>query len=64
MKKRAHIIVQNLEYDKRDLGGIQSLCGQDEGGGRIQKMSVFVHAQGTKTVNARDRVKNGKILST
>ena len=28
------------------------LRGQDEGGGG-QKMSVFVHAQGIKTVNAK-----------
>ena len=30
-------------------GAIQQLRGQDEGGGG-QKMSVFVHAQGIKTV--------------
>ena len=33
------------------LGGIQQLRGQDEGGGG-QEMSVFVHAQGIKTVHA------------
>ena len=30
------------------LGAIQQLCGQDGG----QKMSVFVHSQGIKTVHA------------
>ena len=33
------------------LGAIQQLRGQDEGEGG-QKMSVFVHAQGIKTVTA------------
>ena len=34
-------------------------------GGGGQKMSVFVHAQGIKTVHARGGgAKNGKILST
>ena len=34
-------------------------------GGGVQKMSVFVHAQGIKTVHAgKLGVKNGKILST
>ena len=32
-------------------GAIQKLRGQDEGGGGL-KMSVFVHAQGMKTVHA------------
>ena len=46
------------------MGGIQKLRGQDEGGGG-QKMSVFVHAQGIKTVHAGlGGSKNGKILST
>ena len=44
-------------------GVIQKLRGQDEGGGG-QKMSVFVHAQGIKTVHAGGGSKNGKILST
>ena len=38
------------------FGAIQKLCGQDEGGGG-QKKSVFVHAQGIKTVHAGERVK-------
>ena len=46
------------------FGGIQKLRGQDEGGGGGQKMSVFVHAQGIKTVHPRGGSKNGKILST
>ena len=34
-------------------------------GGGGQKMSVFVHAQGIKTVHTgRGRVKNGKFMST
>ena len=44
------------------IGGIQQLRGQDEGGG--QKMSVFVHAQGMRTVHAGGGSKNWKILST
>ena len=35
------------------LGDIQQLRGQDEGG-RGSKISVFVHAQGIKTVHVRD----------
>ena len=35
---------------KFNLGVIQYLRGQDEGGGG-QEMSVFVHAQGIKTVH-------------
>ena len=31
-------------------------CGQDEGGGQGQKMSVFVDAQGIKTVHRGGRV--------
>ena len=38
------------------FGGIQQLRGQDEEGGG-QKMSVFVHAQGIKTVHAGGGVK-------
>ena len=38
------------------LGAIQKLRGQDEGG-RGQKMSVFVHPQGIKTVHAVGEVK-------
>ena len=34
------------------LGAIQSLRGQDEGGGG-QKMSIFVHTHSIKTVHAR-----------
>ena len=47
------------------LGGIQKLRGQDEGG-RGSKISVFVHAQGIKTVHAGGGggSKNSKILST
>ena len=37
-------------------GGIQSLRGQDEGGGGL-KISVFVHAQGMKTVHAGGGIK-------
>ena len=37
---------------KFNLGVIQYLRGQDEGGGG-QEMSVFVHAQGIKTVHTR-----------
>ena len=33
-------------------------------GGGGQKLSVFVHAQGIKTVHAGGGSKNGKILST
>ena len=33
-------------------GAIQQLRGQDEGGREGVKMSVFVHAQGIKTVHA------------
>ena len=45
---------------------IQKLRRQDEGaGGGGQEMSVFVHAQGIKTVQAGGRgSKKGKILST
>ena len=47
------------------LGAIQKLRGQDEGG-RRQKMSLFVHAQGIKTGQAGKGggSKNAKNLST
>ena len=45
------------------MGAIQYLRGREGEGG--QKMSVFVHVQVIKTVNAGEGVsKNGKILST
>ena len=52
-------IKQLLKFSK----GAFTNCGQDEGG-RGSKMSVFVHAQGIKTVHTEGGVKNGKILST
>ena len=40
-----------------------SITGLDEGRGG-QRMSVFVHAQGIKTVHAGEGAKKGTILST
>ena len=59
------------EFYRRDLlryhiaWAIQSLRGQDEGG-RGSKKSVFIHAQGVKTVQTAEGggSKNDKIMST
>ena len=52
------------QHDSYHKGAFNNYVDNMRGGGG-QKMSVFVHAQGIKTVHAGGgRSKNGKILST
>ena len=44
-------------FGKREKGVVHKLREQDEGGEGGQKMFVFVHAQGIKTVHAGGGVK-------
>ena len=51
-------------YDRKYKGAFNNYVDKMKGGGD-QKISVFVHVQGIKTVHAGGvGVKNGKILST
>ena len=51
-----------FSYGAGDIRGHSITTWTSWGGG--QKMSVFVHAQGIKTVQVGGVGKNGKILST
>ena len=57
---RIFSILTRVKSKKRNKGSFNNYVDKMRGGGG-QKISVFVHAQGIKTVHA---VKNGKILST
>ena len=58
-KNREQFIIRSRLYKEKicNQGGIQELRGQDEGGRGGQKMSVFVHDQGIKTVHAGEEIK-------
>ena len=62
LKSGHTLLFETWEYV--DKGSFNNYVDKMRGGG-VQKMSVFVHAQGIKTVHAgKLGVKNGKILST
>ena len=68
--KRVHVLIVGLGLGVWKITHLQvsiyvtrSFIEKVRGGGG-QKISVFVHAQGIKTVHAGGKSKNGKILST